>query len=105
MSNNMKSIGDLLGDFSQQKKLKKPLLEARVINLWQPLMGDIINRYTEKIFVKNRVLFVKVNQAALKNESQDPSGNPIWILLPLLCSPWAHWGTPGPPCSPGGKGI
>ncbi len=68
MSNNMKSIGDLLGDFSQQKKLKKPLLEARVINLWQPLMGDIINRYTEKIFVKNRVLFVKVNQAALKNE-------------------------------------
>ena len=68
MSNNMKSIGNLLGDFSQQKKLKKPLLEARVINLWQPLMGDIINRYTEKIFVKNRVLFVKVNQAALKNE-------------------------------------
>ena len=68
MSNNMKSIGDLLGDFSQQKKLKKPLLEARVVNLWQPLMGDLINRYTEKIFVKNRVLFVKVNQAALKNE-------------------------------------
>ena len=68
MSNNMKSIGNLLGDFSQQKKLKKPLLEARVVNLWQPLMGDLINRYTEKIFVKNRVLFVKVNQAALKNE-------------------------------------
>lgn len=68
MGNNMKSIGDLLGDFSQQKKLKKPLLEARVVNLWQPLMGDLINRYTEKIFVKNRVLFVKVNQAALKNE-------------------------------------
>ena len=64
----MKSIGDLLGDFSQQKKLKKPLLEARVVNLWQPLMGDLINKYTEKIFVKNRVLFVKVNQAALKNE-------------------------------------
>ena len=68
MRNNMKSIGDLLGDFSQQKKLKKPLLEARVVNLWQPLMGDLINRYTEKIFVKNRVLFVQVNQAALKNE-------------------------------------
>jgi len=68
MSNNMKSIGDLLGDFSQQKKLKKPLLEARVVNLWQPLMGDLINKYTDKIFVKNRVLFVKVNQAALKNE-------------------------------------
>lgn len=64
----MKSISDLLGDFSQQKKLKKPLLEARVVNLWKPLMGDLIYKYTEKIFVKNKVLFVKVQQAALKNE-------------------------------------
>ncbi|MFT4969888.1 MAG: putative nucleic acid-binding Zn ribbon protein [Chitinophagales bacterium] len=64
----MKSIGDLLGDFSQQKKLKKPILEARVVSLWKPLMGELIHKYTEKVFVKNRVLFVKVQQGALKNE-------------------------------------
>ncbi len=68
MSDDLKSLGDLLGDFSQQKKLKKPLLEARVVSLWKPLMGDLINKYTEKVFVKNKVLFVKVQQAALKNE-------------------------------------
>lgn len=68
MSDNTQSLGDLLGQFSQQKKLKKPLLEARVVALWKPLMGDLINKYTEKVSVKDRVLIVKVQQSALKNE-------------------------------------
>lgn len=68
MSDNAQSLGDLLGEFSQQKKLKKPLLEARVVALWKPLMGDLINKYTEKVSVKDKVLFVKVQQSALKNE-------------------------------------
>jgi predicted nucleic acid-binding Zn ribbon protein len=66
--NNLKTIKDLLGEFSQQKKMRVPLQEARIVNLWRPLMGELINRYTEKIYVKNEVLFIKVQQAALKNE-------------------------------------
>ena len=66
--NNLRSLSDILGEFSQQKKLKKPLLEAKIVNLWKPLMGDLIDKYTEKVFVKNGVLFVKVQQGALKNE-------------------------------------
>jgi len=68
MSENAKSLSDLLGQFSQQKKLKKPLLEARIVALWKPLMGDVINKYTEKVSVKDKVLFIKVQQSALKNE-------------------------------------
>jgi predicted nucleic acid-binding Zn ribbon protein len=66
--NNLKSINDLLGEFSQQKKIKVPLREARIVNLWRPLMGEMIHRYTDKIYVKNEVLFIRVQQAALKNE-------------------------------------
>ena len=68
MSENAKSLSDLLGQFSQQKKLKKPLLEARIVALWKPLMGDVINKYTKKVSVKDKVLFIKVQQSALKNE-------------------------------------
>ena len=68
MSENAKSLSDLLGQFSQQKKFKKPLLEARIVALWKPLMGDVINKYTEKVSVKDKVLFIKVQQSALKNE-------------------------------------
>lgn len=66
--NNLKSMMELMNEFTQQKNIKKPLQEATVVNLWQPLMGDLINKYTEKIFVKNKVLFIQVSQAALKNE-------------------------------------
>lgn len=65
---NLRTLSDILGEFSEQKKIKKPLQEARIVNLWKPLMGDLINRYTEKIFVKNQVLFIQVQQSALKNE-------------------------------------
>lgn len=65
---NLKSLSDILGEYSQQKKLKKPLLEARIVSLWRPLMGEMIDRYTEKVYVKNGVLFVRVQQGALKNE-------------------------------------
>lgn len=65
---NLKSIKELLSDFSQQKNIKKPLLEARVVNIWKPIMGDLIDRYTETIYVSNKTLFVKVKVSALKNE-------------------------------------
>ena len=56
--NNLKSINDLLGEFSQQKKIKIPLREARIVNLWRPLMGEMIHSYTDKIYVKNEVLLI-----------------------------------------------
>ena len=65
---NLRSLSDILGEFSEQKKIKIPLQEARIVNLWKPLMGELINRYKEKIFVKNQVLFIQVQPSALKNE-------------------------------------
>lgn len=66
--NNLKSMKDLMGEFSQQKTMAKPMQEARVVNIWPDVVGKVINKYTEKIFVKNKVLYVQVQHAALKNE-------------------------------------
>ncbi|MCD8528779.1 MAG: DUF721 domain-containing protein [Chitinophagales bacterium] len=46
------------------------MLEAKVVLLWPQIAGALINKYTEKVFVKNHVLFIGVNQSALKNELQ-----------------------------------
>lgn len=67
---NFKPLSELLQQFSMQKNMKKPMLEARVINMWPTIVGNLINKYTEKVFIKNGVLFVGVNQSALKNELQ-----------------------------------
>lgn len=64
----MKSIGDVIESFSKQKKYKKPIQEARIINYWPDLMGTTVNRYTEKIYVNYNTLFIKVGPDALRNE-------------------------------------
>jgi hypothetical protein len=64
----LKSIGEVIQSFSKQKRFKKPIQEARVINYWPELMGVTVNRYTEKIYVNYNTLFVKVGPDALRNE-------------------------------------
>lgn len=68
MEEEFKSLGDALSDFSGQRKLKNNVNEVRVVAFWQELMGDLVFKYTEKIFYKNKTLFVKVGPDALKNE-------------------------------------
>lgn len=64
----LKSIGEVIQSFSKQKRYKKPIQEARVVNYWQELMGVTVNRYTDKIYVNYNTLFVKVGPDALRNE-------------------------------------
>lgn len=64
----LKSIGEVIQSFSKQKRYKKPIQEARVVNYWPELMGVTVNRYTEKIYVNYNTLFVKVGPDALRNE-------------------------------------
>jgi len=66
--NSTKSMQELMKEFSNQKNIKRPMQEAKIVNLWRPLMGELINKYTESVYVKNQTLFIKVSQAALKNE-------------------------------------
>lgn len=68
MNDNFKSLGDALSDFSGNKKIKESVDEVRVVSFWKELMGVTVDKYTEKIFYKNKTLFVKVGPDALKNE-------------------------------------
>ena len=64
----LKTIGQVIQSFSKQRKFKKPIQEARVVNYWPELMGKTVNKYTEKIYVNYNTLFVKVGPDALRNE-------------------------------------
>lgn len=68
MDDNFKTLGDALSEFSGQRKYKNNVNEVRIVAFWQELMGDLVHKYTEKIFYKNKTLFIKVGPDALKNE-------------------------------------
>lgn len=49
-------------------KLKGKFDENKLINSWEAMMGKPIAKRTEKMYIKDRVLFVKLNSAPLRQE-------------------------------------
>jgi predicted nucleic acid-binding Zn ribbon protein len=58
------AIEDLLISY----KLTDKLDETRLIVSWDKVVGKLIVHHTEDMYVRNRVLFVKLDSAALRNE-------------------------------------
>ncbi|MEI6748417.1 MAG: DUF721 domain-containing protein [Bacteroidales bacterium] len=49
-------------------KLADKLDETRIVASWENVVGKLIARHTENLYVKSRILFVKLDSAALRNE-------------------------------------
>ena len=48
--------------------MKNSIYEIRIVSFWGELMGDLVNKYTEKIYLNKSTLFIKVGPDSLKNE-------------------------------------
>lgn len=62
------SIGDALKQFLRKSKLKGNIQALQITDIWEKLMGKTIARYTDKIQIINRTLFITTTVAPLKNE-------------------------------------
>lgn len=63
-----KNIGQIIEDLLRKEKLDVELDEHRASALWPQIVGDGINRYTVKRYVKNGVMTVHLSSASLANE-------------------------------------
>lgn len=65
---NTQSIGNLLQDFfADNPAMADKMAETRLMNYWNE-MSPAVSRYTENVFVKNKILYVKLTSSVLKNE-------------------------------------
>ena len=55
-------------NFLRESGLEQPVLEVQITEVWPQVMGDVVNRLTRSVEVKNGVLIVRVNSAALKTQ-------------------------------------
>lgn len=62
------SVKDAIEAMLDSYRLRGKFDQARLINSWETLMGKPIARRTEKLFIKDRILFVKLNSAPLRQE-------------------------------------
>jgi len=62
------TLKDAINSMMESYKIKGKFDENKLIQSWDTLMGAPIAKRTEKIFLKNKVLYVKLNSAPLRQE-------------------------------------
>ena len=60
------NITDALVDFLRESGLEQPVLEVQMEEIWPQVMGETVAKLTRSVVVKDGMLIVHVNSAALK---------------------------------------
>jgi hypothetical protein len=63
-------IGDAIKGFVNKSKLRNGIRAVQIEEVWEKLMGKTIAKYTDKIEIINRTLFIRTNAGPLKQELQ-----------------------------------
>lgn len=50
--------------------LETPLLQRRLLNAWDDVVGETVSRYTVDKQIKNQTLWVKISNPALRTDLQ-----------------------------------
>ncbi len=61
-------LKDAISAFLKDNNLESKLNETRIISSWEEVVGKLISRHTNQMYIKDRTLFVKVDSAALREE-------------------------------------
>jgi hypothetical protein len=62
------SLGDAIKEFLQVYRLEDKLNETRIIKSWEKVLGKLVANHSRDLYIHNRVLHVKIDSAALRNE-------------------------------------
>lgn len=63
---NTEQIGDVVQQFLRLNGIETPYNQYRLIAAWPIVMGELIQRYTGNIFIKNQNLHVQITSPAIK---------------------------------------
>lgn len=77
MEDHSKNFKSAFQQFLKEENLEKTFHEKRLLLLWPEIVGKPIASRTHSIFIKNKVLFVKLTSAPLK---QDLAGKKEFII-------------------------
>lgn len=61
-------LDDAIVAYLRESGLEKSVLEVQVEEAWPKVMGDVVTKLTRSVEVKDGVLIVRVNSAALKTQ-------------------------------------
>ena len=66
---NTQKLGEVLRDFFEDRpELFERMLQTRAQRGWEALLGPTVTQYTNRVYVKDRVMYVSLSSAVLRNE-------------------------------------
>jgi hypothetical protein len=65
---NEYTLKQAIEEMMRTYRLQGRMDEMKLINSWEKVMGAVIVKYTRKIHIENRVLYVELSSAALREE-------------------------------------
>ena len=64
---NTVSIAQVIGEIIREYKISDKLKETRIVAAWPEVLGPLA-KPTDKLYIKNRVLFVHLSSSVIRNE-------------------------------------
>ena len=66
---NAQPIGTVLESFFEQNpEFADKLAEVRLLDSWKTVLGPSVTRFTDKMFIRKRTLYVRLTSSVLKSE-------------------------------------
>lgn len=62
------SLGDALNQFLNKSKIKGDIQAMQIEDVWENIMGKTVARYTDKLKIFHRTLYITTHVAPLKQE-------------------------------------
>ena len=64
---NTLSLANIVEEILGEYKIADKLYESRIITAWSEQLGPL-SKYTEKLYIKDNVLFVTLSSSVVRNE-------------------------------------
>lgn len=65
---NTQKLGEVISKYLEALDMDGKLKEVRLIKAWEDVVGSLIARKTDRIFIKDRKLFVYMNSSIARSE-------------------------------------
>ena len=62
------SMKDAMQGYLRALGIDQKMHEASVLTQWAELMGEAVDKRTEKIYIKDRILYIELNSSVMREE-------------------------------------
>lgn len=66
--NETQPLKSVIKEYIEALGHRRKLREVNIVSSWETIMGKPIAKHTTSLFIKNKVLFVKIDSSVLRNE-------------------------------------